>query len=135
MKNNNNKIAILVSIIFALLTALSMYTDTVIFDIALPLTIIGVVISYDPRSISIILIIVASSTGFKLPYDKNDGILYLGILIVASVAIPNVVEPIFEKYKIHGGIGYITVISIYLYLILSSVGYLPTIVKSLHSVL
>lgn len=135
MKNNNNKIAILVSIIFALLSALSIYTDTVIFDIALPLTIIGVVISYDPRSIAIILIIVASSTGFKLPYDKNDGILYLGILIVASVAISNVTEPIFEKYKIHGGIGYITVISIYLYLILSSVGYLPTIVKSLHSVL
>lgn len=135
MKNHNNKIAILISVIFVLLSALSLYTDTIIFDIALPLTIIGMVISYDPRSIVIILIIVASSTGFKLPYDKNDGILYLGILIVASVAIPNVVEPIFEKYKIHGGIGYITIMSIYFYLIISSTSYLSLIVKSLHSLL
>lgn len=135
MKNNNNKIAILVSIIFALLIALSMYTDTVIFDIALPLTIIGVIISYDPRFIGMVFAAATSSIGFKTPYDKNDGIAYMCILVIILVVFFNVVEPIFEKYKIHECIGYITVISIYLYLILSSTVYLPLIVKSLHSVL
>lgn len=135
MKNHNNKIAILISVIFVLLSALSLYTDTIIFDIALPLTIAGVIISYDPRFIGMVLTAATASIGFKTPYDKNDGIAYICSLVIILVIFFNVVEPIFEKYKIHEYIGYITIMSIYFYLIISSTAYLSLIVKSLHSLL